>query len=116
MADIQSLATGTKRPTGALERYINSITYGGGLGLSMDLLESANRGRLSEAVLGPGIGQIIETAETAASLIREGKLNKSQKRYLINQFGITRPVGNYVYESDWKEGEKFLDTLGDLLD
>jgi hypothetical protein len=116
VADIQSLATGTKRPTGALERYLDNIAYGGGLGLSMDLIESANRGRLSEALLGPGLGQIIGTTETAASLIREGKLNKSQKRYLINQFGITRPLGNYVYESDWKEGEKFLDTLGDLLD
>lgn len=68
--DVRSLITQEKRPTKALDRYLNNLMTVGGFGILSDIYSSALYGRLAETALGPTIGSITQTTE---ALIQSGK-------------------------------------------
>ncbi len=115
LGDIKSLVTGSKRPTGALERYFDDLANVGGVGIAYDLFQSAANNKLASMLLGPTISSGIDITQLAIQAAKTGKLTDSQKKTIINQLGITRPIGNYVYSKDTKGYETFFETLKDFL-
>mgnify|MGYP001600830670 CR=1 FL=1 len=115
LGDIKSLATGTKRPTGAFDRYFDDLANVGGGGIAYDLFQSASNNKLSSTLLGPSISSGIDIIQLTLQAAKTGKLTDSQKKTIINQLGITRPIGNYAYSKDTKGYETFFETLKDFL-
>lgn len=97
LQDIRALVTGSPRPTDGLDRYIDNIVSAGGLGIASDLWRSAEFGDLSSALAGPGIGTAIKGTEKAVQSINAGKVNDSTIKFLIDQFGILRPLKNAIF-------------------
>ena len=115
LRDVQSLITGTRRPTDALDRYFDDLGGAGGIGLAYDVVESASIGKLSSTILGPTLSSGVDISQIIIQAIKKNKLTDSQKRLLINQLGITRPIGNYVFQADRKDTETFFETLQDVF-
>lgn len=115
LADVRSLITGSKRPTNAFDRYLDDLSYAGGFGLLGDLVKSASLGTLSDVVLGPAVSQGVKNTEILTKAVKNGKLSNSDKRFLINQFGITSPIGNRLYPPQTPETETFFQTLQEVF-
>lgn len=120
LSDIRSLASGTKKPTDALKRYIYDIGSAGGMGLAADLIESMYTGKLPSQILGPTLSSAADLSVMAADVARKAfkgkaKLTDAQIRLLLNQTGALRPLANYGFPSKTKDQENTLKTLFDLL-
>jgi len=113
LADIRSLATGSKRPTGALARYFDSMAEVGAFGLFADLMTSAKLDRLADFFLGPTASSAERIMVIFTKLATTGKISNSDKRFLISIPGITRPLANYLFPSKSKERKTILEILGD---
>lgn len=115
LADVQSLASGSKRPTNALDRYFDSLSRAGGFGVAADFTDAILNDRVEDFLLGPTVSSGIRLSNSVVDLIKKGKLTNSQKRFIIGQLGITRPIGNYAFPTENKDYEQFFVTLKDLL-
>jgi len=109
VSDVRSILTGSKRPTRAWDRYWNNIANAGTFGLALDLWESAEFGQLSSAIMGPAFGTVMDLAEGLVQSVEKGEPTKGFKKSMINQFGITRPISNYLYPTRRKN-------MGDVFD
>jgi hypothetical protein len=84
--DLRSLITGRKRPTKALERYLDDIVVTGALGVLQDMIESGSYGRATETIVGPTMGEIGETINNAVKDAISGKpLSEPRKSALLKQ-------------------------------
>lgn len=110
IADVRSLITGTKRPTDALGRYFDNIISVGGMGLAFDALRGAQQGRLSEFLLGPGIGETVRTGENVIGLNGKALLKQG-----LGATGLT-PIRNRIPGFEPAGGgETFAETLNKFV-
>lgn len=116
IADVRSLLTGSKRPTGALDRYFSDILAVGGFGIVSDALVSANYGFLAENILGPTIGTATDAVQRVVQAATKRRINPGDVKFLLNQTGFGRGISNYVFPNNRKEQETFLRTLLDSFD
>lgn len=113
IGDIRSIISGTDRPTGAFDRYMQDLTMVGGFGIIADAFTSASWGRVLEFLAGPGVSTATQLTEKTAAAIKRGNISEGDQKFLLAQTGFGRAIGNYLYPSNRAEQEKFIETLSD---
>lgn len=116
IADVRSLATGSKRPTDALERYFSDLLAVGGFGIISDLIVSAHHGFLAESLLGPTGSTVTQGVERVVRGFGRRKIISGDIKFLLNQTGFGRAISNYVFPNDQKEQKTFLQTLTEVFE
>ena len=97
LQDIRSLVTRSKRPTDALDRYVDDIVSAGGLGIATDLWRAAEFNSLVETAFGPTVSTVGKGVETAVAAINKGEVTDQSIKFLMDKFGILRPLKNIIF-------------------
>lgn len=97
LQDIRSLLTGSKRPTKFLDRYIDSFMSAGGLGIAADLWRAAEFRGLAESLAGPTVSSATKGVESIVASIKKGEVTNSTIKWLMDQFGVLRPLKNVIF-------------------
>lgn len=125
--DLRSLITQEKRPTDALDRYLQDIVSVGGLGILTDLYSSATYGRLAETFLGPTMGSLTQSTEaliqTMQRYMEVGDLSSAftpgRTRQILSPAGpaVTYPL-KYFYPSENQpdDQESTIESIQNLID
>jgi len=111
LSDIRSLITGSTRPTKFLDRYIENIANVGGMGIVADLFTSAKYDSLLDQIVGPTVSTLGRAIEMAIDIATTGKITDSQKRFIIQQTGIFRPIANYLIPPRSKGRQQIIELL-----
>ncbi len=115
VADVKSLATGSKRPTNLLDRYIEDFFQVGGFGIVSDTLVSAKYGKLLEGVVGPTVSTVSQAVERVVGATARQGVSEGDIKFLLQQTGFGRVIANTAFPNNKKEQETFLKTLTESL-
>lgn len=110
--DLRSLVTQEKRPTKALDRYLDNITSAGAYGLVFDLYQSAKWGRSLEFFAGPTAGLVGEGLDNIAQMVGDttGQPEASIK-FMLRRTGFGRVPANIFFPTR-RPGKSSLESLG----
>jgi len=109
LGDVRAFITGTKRPTGAWDRYWGNIAEAGTFGLAFDFWESGKYGQTAKGFLGPTGGTIADLVDGFVQSVEKGEPTQGFIKTMIAQPGVTRPIKNFLYPSKNKD-------LGEVLE
>lgn len=96
--DVKALVTRKPRDTEGIERYLQNIVATGGLGIAADLWRSAEFGSLVESLAGPTLSTVGRGVERAVQDINKGRVTDASIKYLMDQFGVLRPLKNEIFK------------------
>jgi len=116
--DIQSLVTQSRRPTPALDRYIEDLTSAGGMGIWSDFIESTGYGPYSVAkfTAGPAVSSLFDILGTAGIAIKNGKMTNSQLYTLLRQVPGIGPIASNMLKDPTVDKETAWETIMNLAD
>jgi len=118
LADVRSLITQDKRPTGAFDRYVSDIFAAGTYGMLYDFWRSAQTGSTADNILGTTAGDVVRYFENLAQApgqIMGGHGDTALKNFtknILRQTGVGRPIVNVIYPST-QPGRTTLQSLND---
>ena len=114
LGDIRSLITGSQRPTQFFDRYLQNLADTGGIGIFMDVLNSAKYGQLSDFVVGPSATMLLGIMEKLYKISTTHKVTEADLRWLGQQAGPVRILTTYLFPPDNPDRQTILDSLKDL--
>jgi hypothetical protein len=108
LADIRSLITGDRRPTGIFERYLSDLASAGAFGMAYDFINASLYGKTAEFIGGPTAGDLTKYLESATQAVFGGHKTglKNFTKQLLTNTGVGRIINPLVFPSNPSSGKE----------